>query len=198
MVQKFGLAIDFETSGFTVPKTPGNISEYASKHQGLSFGALIYSVDTLLPVESMYFEMKFNKKYTWDNGAQAVHGMSEKYLEAKGVTQEHAAFELAKLIFTWCGDKNLLVLGHRPYFDISFLDQLMSTVDLQLHYDPIKIDSAAFGLTFLGVAHSNELFETVGLPARGTHNALEDITYTLTAVRKMRDKLFDGLLQSGF
>ena len=38
-IRKFGMAIDYETSGYILP-------DYTSKHQGISFGAIIFDVST--------------------------------------------------------------------------------------------------------------------------------------------------------
>jgi hypothetical protein len=73
----FGLAIDFETSGYSIPN-------YAAKHQGISFGAIIFDVRTLEPVEALYQEIKFNDKYSWDAGAEKIHGISRPHLATHG------------------------------------------------------------------------------------------------------------------
>lgn len=189
-IQKFGLALDWETSGYSVPS-------YAASHQGISFGAIIFDTATFEPVESLYFEVKFDgSKYKWDDSAQRIHGLTREHLEAHGVTQAEAAQALAELVFKYNGAEKVLFLGHRPFFDIAFTDQLMASVDFAFEYDPIKLDSAAFALTLLGVNKSDEMFDMMGFPPRTEHNALEDIAMTLETIRLMRSFFLAGVSAS--
>src|SRR5438105_4289725 len=113
-IPKFGLAIDFETSGYSVPN-------YAEKHQGVSFGAVIFDLKDLTPVEELYCEVKFKAdKYTWDEGAAKVHGLTLARLETSGVGQEEAAAALGHLCLKYFGDGKIMVLGHRVHFDLAF------------------------------------------------------------------------------
>lgn len=185
-IQRFGLAIDWETSGYSVPN-------YAERHQGLSFGAVIFDLQDFTPVDTLYLEIKHDPKYVWDEGAAKVHGLTKERLEKDGVTQAEAAVQLAELIFKYMGTEKIVALGHRVYFDIAFTNQLMSSVDFELQWDPIKIDSASIALTFLGITRSDELFAMMGLPPRGEHNALEDIIYTLESVKMIRSYFIQGL-----
>ena len=186
-VPKRGLAIDWETSGYSVP-------DYAKSHQGISFGALIFDIATFEIVETLYLEIKFDdSKYKWDDGAEKVHGLSRAHLEAHGVTQKEAAERLATLVLKYIGTDKIVALGHRVVFDISFTDQLMETVGFEFNWDPIKLDSAAIALTFLGVSWSDELFEMMGMPPRDKHDAMEDIVYTLSSVKAIRDYFIAGL-----
>lgn len=186
-VQKFGLAIDWETSGYSVPS-------YAKEHQGISFGALIFDIATFEIVETLYLEIKFDSsKYKWDEGAERVHGLSREYLAANGVTQQEAATQLATMILKYIGTDKIVALGHRVFFDIEFTNQLMDSVGFALSWDPIKIDSAAIALTFLGVNKSDELFDLMGMPPRQEHNSLEDIVYTLESVKGVKDYFMRGL-----
>lgn len=188
-VQKFGLAIDWETSGYSVPN-------YAASHQGISFGALIFDISDFSIVETLYLEVKFDPKYTWDEGAEKIHGLSREHLEKHGVTQQQAAEQLATLVLKYIGTDKIVALGHRVFFDIAFTNQLMESVGFEFNWDPIKIDSAAIALTFLGVNRSDELFDMMGMPPRGKHDAMEDIIYTLSSVKAIRDYFIAGLASS--
>lgn len=186
-VQKFGLAIDWETSGYSVP-------HYAKEHQGISVGALIFEIATFDIVETLYLEIKFDDtKYKWEEDAERVHGLSREHLAKHGVTQQEAATQLATMILKYIGTDKIVALGHRVFFDIEFTNQLMSSVDFELNWDPIKLDSAAIALTFLGVNKSDELFELMGMPPRGSHDAMEDIVFTLSSVKAIRDYFIAGL-----
>jgi DNA polymerase III epsilon subunit-like protein len=186
-IPKFGLAIDWETSGYSIPN-------YAAKHQGISFGALIFDTSDFSIVETMYIEVKFNSsKYEWDAGAEKIHGLSREHLEAHGVSQEEAAQQLAGMILKYMGTDKIVALGHRVHFDIAFTNQLMESVGFELTWDPIKLDSAAFALTFLGVTKSDDLFDMMGMPPRTEHNSLEDVIYTIESIKGIRDFFMKGL-----
>jgi oligoribonuclease (3'-5' exoribonuclease) len=186
---KWGLAIDWETSGYSIPN-------YAEKHQGISFGAIIFDIETFEPVESLYREVKFrDDKYLWDDGAEKIHGISRAHLSQHGISQEEAATELGNLVLKYIGTDKVVLLGHRVYFDEAFTNQLMDSVELKFNYDPIRLDSAAISLAFLHMTRSDMIFETMGYPARGAHNALDDIKMTLGTIRMLKQFLLKGLEQ---
>jgi pyruvate-formate lyase-activating enzyme len=53
-IPTYGIAIDWETSGYSVP-------DYASKHQGISVGAAVFDIKTFEPIETFYQVIRFNK-----------------------------------------------------------------------------------------------------------------------------------------
>lgn len=187
-VPKFGLAIDWETSGYSLP-------DYAKNHQGISFGALIFEVATLDIVDSMYREILFcdpdGPTYQWSDEAEKVHGISIEYLAQHGVPQTEAACDLCNMIVKYIGNEKVPLLGHRVYFDEAFTNQLTASIGIQLEYDPIRIDSAAIGLMFLGTGSSDQLFEACGLLPRKAHNSLEDITYTLASLKAIKQAFLE-------
>lgn len=186
-IPTFGLAIDWETSGYSYP-------DYASKHQGISFGAIVFDVKTLDPIESLYREIKFDgSKYEWSEGAQKVHGLSREHLVANGVTQEQAALELCNMIVKYSADGDIILLGHRVYFDKAFTQQLTESQGIYLNYHPIMFDSCSMGTLLLEASKSDEVFSLMGLPPRGAHNSLEDITYTLASIKKMKEYFVKGI-----
>ena len=183
LVPKFAIAIDWETSGYSYPN-------FAEKHQGISFGAIIFDVNILEPVEELYLEVQFNdKKYLWEAGAEKVHGISREHLKKNGIPQEDAALELGNLILKYIGTEDPMILAHRAYFDIAFSVQLMKTIDIDIKFNPTPIDTSVFGMILMETSKSDTIFETLGMAARGKHNALEDIRNTLQAIREMK-KLF--------
>jgi hypothetical protein len=185
---KFGLAIDWETSGYSTPS-------YAEKHQGLSFGAIVFDAKSLDPIEHIYREIQFDQsKYLWDEGAEKVHGLSREYLRANGVTQEQAALDLGNLIIKYFGTEDVPLLGHRVYFDKAFNDQLLSSIGVNVNWHPLMFDSASTGAFFLETTKSDEIFDLLGLPPRGAHNSLEDITYTLAVMKRMKEIFMAGLV----
>lgn len=185
-IPTLGLAIDWETSGYSLP-------DYASKHQGISIGAAVFNLKTFEPIETYYQVIKFNKKYEWDQGAERIHGLSREFLYENGVSQEDAALEFGSLILKYFGDSKIVLLGHRCYFDKAFTNQLFDTVDMTLPWDPIQIDSAAFALSFLGVTLSDDLFDICGMPPRTEHNALEDVLMTLESIKSIKQMIYRDL-----
>lgn len=183
---KFGLALDWETSGYSFPN-------FAAKHQGLSFGAIIFDFKSFEPVEELYVEIKFNDKYEWNMGAQGVHGLTREHLEANGVTQEEAALQLAGLLMKYFGTDEFPLLGHNVYFDRDFLVQLATDAGLEFKIRPRMIDSSMLGEVLFEHDRSNDLFELMGFEARGAHNALDDIRMTLAVVRRAKELFVQGL-----
>ena len=186
-IPKFGLAIDWETSGYSLP-------DYAKCHQGISFGAIIFDVRTFDQVEFLYREIKFDKKYEWSTGAEKVHGLTQEYLEKNGVTQEEAATDLCNMIIKYIGTEDILLLGHRVGFDKAFTQQLTGSVGINLSYNPVVLDTCSFGTAFMELSYSDELFDAFGFPERTAHNSLEDITLTLQTLKLMKEAFLAGLL----
>jgi len=173
-----GLAVDWETTGLDV-----------NKHQGISFGAIVFDTTTFAELDAIYAEIKFNPKYEWTKGAENIHGLSQAHLALNGIGQVDAATALVEFIFEHFGTGKVMFLGHNPTFDIGFTRQLLSTIDftigpeakdgphVRLHH--VVLDTSALGFITLGTYKSNELFQRIGLPPRAKHDALEDIRYTL-------------------
>lgn len=180
------LAIDWETTGYTLPN-------YTDKHQGISFGALVINTQTLEQVDELYRVVRYDPKYEWSVGAEKVHGLTREYLDQHGVTQEQAAVDLAELCLTHFGGTDTVLLGHRVLFDKAFTEQLIDTIGLDLKIHPVLLDTAALGALTLGIWKSDELFELLGFDKRGKHNSLEDIKYTVEAVRKIKGLVLKGM-----
>lgn len=182
---KFGLAIDWETSGYSLP-------DYAAKHQGLAFGAIIYDCATLESVEELYCEIQFDPKYTWEKAAEGIHGLTIEHL-SKGMTQEEAAAALANLVIKYIGTEPVQALGHRVRFDQAFTDQLLASLGIEFKWHPVIIDSCMLGSVLLETSRSEDIFMMLGLPERGKHNALEDIQNTLASIQIMKTYFMQGL-----
>ena len=187
---RFGLGMDWETSGFSVP-------DYAAKHQGISFGAIIFDFKSLDPVEELYREVKFDAtKYLWDAGAERVHGLSQAHLAQHGVTQEEAAVDLANLVIKYFSTEDIILLGHRVHFDRAFTQQLTESQGIFINYHPTTLDSASIGAVLMETSKSEEIFQTMGMPPRKAHNSLEDIKYTLESLKRMKEYFLAGVLGS--
>ena len=182
---KWGLAIDWETSGYSIP-------DYASKHSGISFGAAIFDTKTFEVVESLYCEIKPDPTKEWDMGAERIHGLSRDYLETNGITREDAAIQLASMVIKFIGTGKVIPLGHRVHFDIAFTNDLLNVIDVVLDWDPIKMDSAALAAILLNETSSDGLFNACGFTERTEHNSLEDILLTLESVRTLKQTFLKG------
>lgn len=186
-VPRFGLAIDWETSGYSLP-------EYAKLHQGISLGAIIFDSQSLEPIESLYLEIQFDeKKYKWEAAAERVHGITRDHLLKNGITQEEAAVQLCNLVVKYIGTDDVMLLGHRVHFDRAFTEQLTKTIGVDLSYHPNTIDSCSMSIALMEIAKSEDVFQMMGMPARQEHNAMEDIMYTLLSVKRMKELFFKGI-----
>jgi DNA polymerase III epsilon subunit-like protein len=189
----FGLVIDWETSGATWG------GDSSKDYQGLSFGAIVFNALTFEPVESLYVEIKLNPKWKWSAEAEAIHGLSQEYLEKNGISQEDAAIKLAELIMKYWGpDGKVMFMGHNAEFDRRFTNQLLNQIEIefsvekqtqftswiQLHH--VILDTSPIGFVTMGLFKSDLLFEKMGFEQRGKHNALQDAEQTLATARGIR------------
>lgn len=191
---KYGLAIDWETSGADYSDS----EELIKKYQGISFGAIIFDTETFEEVDSLYQEIKFDStKYQWMMEAQAVHGISQEYLETQGTDRETALVHLMEVLIKWMGPKpdKIMFLGHNVRFDILFTKQLFNDFGLELTPYRLNLDSSVVGYVAAGLYKSDDVFDVFADSERGdgTHNALDDCRLALTAVRNMREIFMIGL-----
>lgn len=182
----FIFAVDTETSGCAYGNNP------AEGFQVVSVGILILDSTTFEAVDSLYVEVKHDPKFGWSEGAEAVHGLSQAYLEEHGVSLAEAAAQVLNLVLKYFGTGNVIPVGHRVKFDQHFLDALFNEIDCALTWDRMIIDSSTLGAIFMGVSGSDALFDACGLPPREQHNALEDIIFTVEAIKSMRAKFMKG------
>jgi DNA polymerase III alpha subunit (gram-positive type) len=182
-VAKFGLSIDWETSG----SKWGSLEETIQEFQGLSFGAIVFDLTTFEIVDSIYHEIQFDStKYEWSDQAEKVHGLTRTYLLQEGVTQEEAAVDLANLIIKWFGTQEVVFCGHNIAFDIAFTRQLLQPFGVMPRVSSRQIDTSSIGWALFDIYKSEELYQFLGLPARSEHNALEDAMYTIMALETIR------------
>ena len=197
---KFGLCIDWETSGAVWG------GDSSKEFQGISFGAIVFDVNTFEPIEELYLEIKHNPKWKWSDEAEKIHGITRKHLDKNGVTQEEAAVALAEMIIKYWGiNSKVMFLGHNPEFDRRFTNQLLNEIGIEFSVEPtgkfdsrielfhVVLDTSALGFITLGLYKSDLLFERIGFEERGAHNALEDARQTLMTCKVMRE-LVSGVL----
>jgi DNA polymerase III epsilon subunit-like protein len=199
---RFGLCIDWETSGSDWGK------DSSINYQGISFGAIVFNAENFDELESLHLHVKFDSsKYKWSIEAENIHGITKEYLDANGVSQEDAAIALAELILKYWGpDGKVLMLGHNTEFDRRFTNQLLNTIGIeysieketkldswiQVHH--VLLDTSSCGYITFGLYKSDLLFEKVGCPERGKHNALDDARQTLLVCKTIRELINFSLL----
>jgi DNA polymerase III epsilon subunit-like protein len=179
---QWGFAIDWETSGSAWGR------DSTIDYQGVSFGAVVFTLDTFEPVDSIYREIKFDaSKYKWSIEAERIHGLSREHLEKNGVSSEDAAVALMEMFVKYFApDEYIYILGHHIDFDIKFTKQLLEPFGIMFNIGATQIDTAGTGLIMFGIHKSEDLFQFLGLPPRTTHNALEDAMLTIQAAKMMR------------
>lgn len=193
---KFGLALDWETSGSAWDK------DSTVDYQGISYAAVIFDLNTFEEIETQTQSIKFDsKKYKWSPEAEAIHGRSREDLEKNGVAQQDAAVELLELIAKYFGsDKpTVIFLGHNATFDIRFTDQLFRSVGFSFSIEKpnddliwvkifhVVLDTSSLGLITLGEYKSEPLFQKIGCPPRNIHNPMEDIENTLSVCKIVKE-----------
>lgn len=191
---KFGLCIDWETSGVNWG------GDSTIEFQGISCGAVVFDAETFEEIESVHVYVAFDEtKYKWSKEAENIHGITIDFLRENGVSQEDAAVTLAELILKYWGPSTpVMLLGHNTEFDRRFTNQLFNTIGIEfsiqrqttleswisLHH--VILDTAAAGYISFGLYKSDLLFEKIGCAERGKHNALQDARQTLLVCKTIR------------
>lgn len=186
---KFGLCIDWETSGATWG------GDSSKDYQGVAIGVVVFNTKTFEPIEKLYCEIKFDAtRFKWQDEAEKIHGLSREYLEENGITREEAAVEVASLVMKYFDVTSpIMFLGHNREFDIAFTKQLLEEFGVMFKIHHVNLDTAGIGFITLGYYKSDLLFEAVGLDARGKHNALEDAICTLEVCSRIRSVMNQAL-----
>jgi DNA polymerase III epsilon subunit-like protein len=203
--QQFGLCIDWETSGAKFG------ADSSKSFQGISFGAIVFRTDDFSPVAKLYRLVKFDaakgaygQPAEWTDFAQGIHGITREHLEENGLSQEDAAIELVEMIVKYFGPGGkVMFLGHNPWFDIRFTNQLLHSINFMLTDEPdeervtkpnftfidlhhVVLDTSALGYITMGLYKSDLLFDKLGFAERGAHNALTDAEQTLETCEAVR------------
>lgn len=186
----FALFVDWETTGATFG------GDSTIDYQGISVGAVVARTSDWSEVASFERLIKFNpQKYKWTEGAQKIHGLTIEHLEQHGVSQAQAAEDMLEFIFKFFGTSKIMFGGHNEEFDRRFTNQLFNSVDIEfsiehsgkfqahvpLHH--VTINTAGLGFVNFGLFKSDLLFDKVGVPQRGKHNALDDARAALQVVQ---------------
>lgn len=165
-------------------------------YQGISFGAIVANAETFEPIETLERSVKFDSnKYKWSAEAEAIHGLSIEWLEKNGVTKEEAAADLASLILKYWGPTGLVMFaGHNTGFDVHATDQLLGEFGIMPVAHHVLLDTSGLGFVLINEFKSNQVFELLGgIDKRGMHNALDDASATLAALRNAKQIFAAGL-----
>jgi len=185
------LAMDCETSGmFFNQDDPSFNPQTKQTFQSVSWGLVVADAITLEPVDKLYLEIKWNGESEWSEKAQTIHGLTLKHLESHGMTEEEAVIEIGQMLLNYWGpDGNIRCLGHNvATFDLWFLKRLMRKFEIELKFGSRHVDTSSIGFGTIGAYTSDDLFSTLGLPARdpSKHNALDDALLALKSVQLIR------------
>lgn len=189
------LALDCETSGLAFNcDDPSYDPKTGETFQSVSWGLAVVDADTLDVIEKLYLEIKWDGKSTWSPRAEGVHGLSKEYLAEHGMESWEAVEAIGNLIINhWGPDSPVCIAGHNPNFDLCFLKRLMRSEGIEIKFGNKMIDTNSIGFAVYRTHNSDDLFETVGIPVRGDHNALADalaVVKVLKVTRTIADECF--------
>jgi DNA polymerase III epsilon subunit-like protein len=182
--------IDWETSG-------ANFGGDSTKdYQGIAFGAVIFNVETMEEVASIYRELNFDDtKYKWSAEAERIHGISREHLTKHGISREEALIDLLEFIATHMGTGKIFMAGHNSQFDRDFTTQLASDFGVSLTFHHVNIDTAGICYALLQQYRSDDIIELLLGVKRGKHNALEDARLTLQVLHTIKHIFMLGMQQ---
>lgn len=184
------LFMDAETSGIAMGQDDPSYDPTTNKeYQAVSWGFVVANAHTLKPIETLYIEVKWNGDSEWSMEAQKIHGLTPKYLEENGVSEEDAVIQIAELLMKYWGPDGVVCVGGHNVatFDLFFFKRLLRKFELPVRFGSKTIDTNAIGFATFATHNSDDLFETVGLPPRtGEHNALTDADNARETVRRVR------------
>lgn len=178
------LVIDCETSGLHYNMDAACYNPVTKEYyQAVSWGLIVVDAQTFKTIDELYVEIKWDGKSLWNAKAEAIHGMSKKYLAENGISRTEAVEEIANLLLKhWGPDMPICVAGHNPSFDLAFLKQDLRSEGLELRFGSKMVDTNTIGLVVYGTHNSDDLFKLVGVN-RTTHSALEDAKACLQVLR---------------
>lgn len=187
---KYVLAIDSETTGI------GKGDDPSKGQQAISWGIIVADAQTLLPVEKLYVEIKYNDESndarltdpSFGVGASDIHGLTYAHLEEHGVDEEDAVVQILELIVKYWGpSQQLKCLGHNVVsFDIPFMKSMFRRYGIEMMFASRHCDSNSVGFAVLETYTSDQFFSAMGFTDRNSHNSLEDIYQSLESCRRIR------------
>jgi len=186
---KYLLVADSETSGLFMNADDPSFNPATNQtYQSVSWGMIVVDTTTLKIVDTLYVEIKWDGVSIWSKEAQAVHGLTIKYLEENALSPEDAVVEIASLILKYWGPDNPVCLaGHNVgSFDIWFLKRLLRDHQINIKFGARVIDTNGIGFAVYNTYNSDDLFAACGVEKRAQHNALDDAKAVLRVLRTTR------------
>ncbi|RWZ87251.1 MAG: 3'-5' exonuclease [Hydrotalea sp. AMD] len=181
------LALDCETSGICNGDDPSFNRDTGEYCQAVSWGLIVVDATTLNPIDELYLEIKWDGKSIWSPQAEKIHGLSKQYLAENGITRSEAVEHIGNLIIDhWGPFSPVHILGHNPHFDLAFLKSDLRSEGLEVKFGNKRLDTNSIGFGVYGTHNSDDLFETIGLPPRKDHNALDDARSALKVFQTTR------------
>lgn len=182
------LVIDCETSGLNFDHSNPDITD---GYQSVSWGLIVSDMKTMMPLDELYLEIKWDGVSKWHHKAEQMHGLSKAYLAENGMDASDAADTIAQFIGTHFDvEDTIICMGHNvARFDIPFLRKLLLKYEYPYSFSHRCLDSSSLAAMTIGTFTSQQLFDELGIERGKVHNALTDSRATLKACRLIR-KLF--------
>lgn len=180
------VAVDVETSGTTLPgeEKPGK-----KPSQAIEIAVCIVDRRTLQIVDSFESRIRFDAaNFSWDDGAQKVHGISRADL-ADAPTSAEVGEKVWQLIRKWLPNANrgILFLAHNPTFDKAFTIAVVSAAGHKLKFLTRTLDAFSYGFAAFGLHNSDHQFRFIGAHRdKNNHRAIDDIKLSIEMLRWVR------------
>jgi DNA polymerase III epsilon subunit-like protein len=188
---KYVLAVDCETTGLDWEADDPSIG-----HQAISWGLVVADAETLIPIEELYLEVKWNDEMRakraadpeFGSGGTGIHGLTFAHLEEHGIPEDEAVVKILELIIKYWGPtQQVKCLGHNVIsFDIPFLKSMLRRFGVEVRFGSRQIDTNGIGFATVGSYSSDALFAAMGFDNREGHNSLEDAKQALESTRRIR------------
>lgn len=199
---RYILALDCETSGLVSGKkslNPACDPKTGERYQAIAWGFAVVEFDTMEVVETLSVKVKFDSSnFTWSDRAAAVHGLTQARLDQAGMSEEDFLVEFCEMVLRYWGTSTpIICLGHNVWFDISFLRDTLDRHGLAVHFSNRVLDTNTLGMVLSSITGSDALFNHFGLPARTTHDPMDDALMALIVAKGYRDMFRSGLAALG-
>lgn len=179
------LTIDCETTGFCRNSLDPVVNNN-ERYQAIAWGIVVTDTTTYKPIETHYFEIKYDGVSNWSNEAEKVHGLSIDYLDKFGIDEEEFVVAFAEIVLKHFGPDNCVYIAGNNIstFDYPFLWHTLRKHGVHIKFGHRQIDVTSVALNVLNTFTSKETFELLGLNRNEvTHNALEDALCSLATLR---------------
>lgn len=180
------VAVDVETSG---TKLPGSEKPGQKPSQAIEIAVCIVDSRTLQIVDSFESRIRFDAtQFSWDGGAQKVHGISRDEL-TDAPTRAEVGEQVWQLIRKWLPNANrgILFLAHNPNFDKTFTIDLVAAAGHNLKFLTRTLDAFSYGFATFGLHNSDHQFRFLGAYRdKNNHRAIDDIKLSIEMLRRVR------------